>query len=147
MARNLRKGRRNFLNLFLGGGSLTFLAAVFYPAIKYLYPPEVADSSAETINVGKVEDFQKDRSKIVKFGSKPALIVRNDSNEFKAFLAVCTHLDCTVQYLHDEKVIWCACHNGKFDLNGRNISGPPPRPLTPLEVNIQQGEIFISRKA
>ncbi|HUU26322.1 MAG TPA: ubiquinol-cytochrome c reductase iron-sulfur subunit [archaeon] len=147
MSQSSRKGRRNFLNLFLGGSSLAFLAAIFYPAIKFLNPPEVEDSNTEAISAGKVEDFKKGSGKVVKFGSKPALVIRDDSSEFKAFLAVCTHLQCTVQYLPDEKVIWCACHNGKYDLNGINISGPPPRPLTPLKVNIQQDEIFISREA
>jgi Rieske Fe-S protein len=43
-------------------------------------------------------------------------------------------------------VIWCACHNGKYDLNGRNISGPPPRPLDPYIVKIKGEEVFISKK-
>jgi Rieske Fe-S protein len=43
-------------------------------------------------------------------------------------------------------VIWCACHNGKYDLNGHNISGPPPRPLEEYRVIVQKDEIFISKK-
>jgi Rieske Fe-S protein len=28
-----------------------------------------------------------------------------------------------------DELIWCACHNGRFDLQGRVLDGPPPRPL------------------
>ena len=139
--------RRQFLNYLLGGGTFTFLAAIVYPILKYLTPPVVQDSATEAISAGRVEDFELNSGKIVKFGSKPALVIKDDRGEIKAFLAVCTHLDCTVQYVSKEKVIWCACHNGKYDLNGINISGPPPRPLTPLQVNIREGEILISREA
>ncbi len=142
------KGRRRFLNLFLGAGSLTFISAVVYPVIKFLTPPPAAaESGDQTVSAGKVSEYSRNSGKTVKFGNEPALVVRRQDGEVKAFLAVCTHLGCTVQYLPGDKVIWCACHNGKYDLNGINISGPPPRPLTPLRVNIQNDEIFISREA
>jgi Rieske Fe-S protein len=51
-----------------------------------------------------------------------------------------------VQYKKELGLIWCACHNGKYDLNGRNVSGPPPRPLDEYRVTIQGGEIMISKK-
>jgi Rieske Fe-S protein len=72
--------------------------------------------------------------------------VRSKDGEFHAFSAVCTHLGCTVQYRPDLGVIWCACHSGRFDLNGINIAGPPPRPLVPLNVNIRDGQVFVSRE-
>jgi Rieske Fe-S protein len=33
-----------------------------------------------------------------------------------------------------------------YDLNGRNISGPPPRPLEAYQVHVRGDEIVISRK-
>lgn len=140
-------GRRTFLSYLLGGSTLTFLAAVTYPVLKYLTPPAVKDSAVEAVAAGKADEFENGSGKIVKYGNKPALVIRDSDGEFRAFIAVCTHLDCTVQYLAEESVIWCACHNGKYDLNGINISGPPPRPLTPLKVNLQEGEVFISKEA
>jgi cytochrome b6-f complex iron-sulfur subunit len=59
--------------------------------------------------------------------------------------ATCTHLDCTVQNRPDWGIIWCACHNGKYDYDGNNISGPPPRPLEKFNVNEVDGVIFVSR--
>ena len=58
------------------------------------------------------------------FGSKPGILVLTDSGELKACSATCTHLDCIVQYRPDLKHIWCACHNGHYTVEGKNISAP-----------------------
>ena len=63
------------------------------------------------------------------FGGKPCLVIRTPDGQVRAFNAVCTHLECTVEYRAAEADIFCNCHNGVYDLNGRNVSGPPPRPL------------------
>jgi Rieske Fe-S protein len=54
-------------------------------------------------------------------------------------------LGCIVQYRDDLSRVWCACHNGHFDLNGRNIEGPPPGPLEIYAVNVREGQIVVSR--
>ena len=53
---------------------------------------------------------------------------------------------CTVQYRSDLREVWCACHNGIYDLNGRNVSGPPPRPLDVFDVHLRGDEIVVNRK-
>ena len=52
-----------------------------------------------------------------------------------------------MQYRDDLREIWCACHNGHYDLHGRNVSGPPPRPLDEFAVHVQDDDIIIQRKA
>jgi cytochrome b6-f complex iron-sulfur subunit len=42
--------------------------------------------------------------------------------------------------------IWCACHNGVYDLSGKNVSGPPPRPLEAYDVHVRGDEIYVSRR-
>ena len=74
------------------------------------------------------DQIEKDSGTIVRFGTKPVILIRTAAGEFHAFSATCTHLDCTVQYRAEKQDIWCACHNGVYDLNGTNVSGPPPRP-------------------
>ena len=85
--------------------------------------------------------------KIVKFGSRPVLLVRVNETEWRAFSAVCTHLNCTVQYQETSHQIWCACHNGLYDLNGRVVSGPPPRPLDEFTVHLRGEDVIVSRRA
>jgi Rieske Fe-S protein len=81
----------------------------------------------------------------VPVGGKPVLLFRTSTGELKALTAICTHLACTVQYRSDRSDIWCACHNGVYNLTGTNVSGPPPRPLTPMEVNVRGDKITVRR--
>jgi len=140
-------GKRNFLKLILSGSVLALGGSVLYPIWAYLKPPKQGEVEVSSVSAGKLKDIEKESGKIVKFGSKPVILIRTASGELKAFSATCTHLDCTVQFRKDYGLIWCACHNGKYDLNGRNVSGPPPRPLDELRVVVQGEEVLISKKA
>ena len=73
--------------------------------------------------------------------------VRTATGEVRAFSAQCTHLNCTVQYRGDFQHIWCACHNGHYDLQGKNIEGPPPRPLDTYEVDVAGDDIYVTKGA
>lgn len=137
--------RRKFLNYFIGGGLLGWLWSVFYPLFSYLKPPAVPEANVNSIEAGTAADFPPNTAQILKFGRKPVILIRTESNEFRAFAATCTHLDCIVQYRTDTKQIWCACHNGVYDLKGRNVSGPPPKPLEEFSVNVVNDEIIISK--
>ena len=140
--------RRRFINWFLGTSAGAFLLSVLYPVGRYLIPPEVGESTAGTVTLAiKPDDVKTNTGQIFKFGSRPGLLVRTAQGELKAFSAVCTHLNCTVQYRSDISHIWCACHNGHYDLNGKNIEGPPPRPLDAFVVNARGSQIVVSKGA
>src|SRR4030095_13183198 len=137
--------RRRFMEILLGGGFLASLASFVYPVLRYLVPPAVADLGADEVVAGKAGEIKPNSSKIFRFGTRPALLVVTADGEYRALSAICTHLACTVQYRSDLREIWCACHNGIYDLNGRNVSGPPPRPLEQFQVHVRGDEIIVSR--
>ncbi|HWH76149.1 MAG TPA: Rieske 2Fe-2S domain-containing protein [Candidatus Binatus sp.] len=140
-------GRRNFLNWFLGTTAGAFLVSVTYPVSRYLIPPEVTESTARTVTLSiKPNELKVNSGQIFRFGSQPAILVKDTNGELKAFTAVCTHLSCTVQYRSDINQIWCACHNGHFDLNGRNVEGPPPKPLEQYVVNVRADQVVVSKR-
>jgi Rieske Fe-S protein len=136
--------KRNFLKYILGGSTLAWLAAVFYPILAYMKPPPPSEVEVSSVKVGKLNELED--GTIIRFGTKPVILVKNPAGEFRAYGATCTHLDCTVQLRTDLGIVWCACHNGKYDLNGRNVGGPPPRPLDEYRVMVQGDELFVSRK-
>ena len=142
------ESRRRFINWMLGTSIGAFLVSVLYPVARYLIPPTVGESTAATVTLAiKPGDVKPNTGQIFKFGSRPAILVRTPAGELKAFSAVCTHLNCTVQYRSDLSQIWCACHNGHYDLNGKNVAGPPPRPLDTFVVNVRGTQIVVSKSA
>jgi Rieske Fe-S protein len=139
--------RRQFTNLLLGGGLIGWLGSVFYPVISFLKPPDIPEANVQSVKGGLASEFGPNSAEILKFGRKPVILIRTESGEFRAFAATCTHLDCIVQYRDDLKQIWCACHNGLYDLKGRTVSGPPPKPLEEYAVNVVNDEILVSKIA
>ena len=118
-----------------------------YPAIRYVIPPPVSESGSRSVVAAKVGEVKDNSAKVFRFGSEPAILIRTAEGQYRAFTAVCTHLGCTVQYRTDLHEIWCPCHNGMYNLQGRNISGPPPRPLTEYAVHIQGEQIIFARNS
>jgi cytochrome b6-f complex iron-sulfur subunit len=141
--------RKAFVRLALGGVGLCYAAALGYPVYRYLGSPaekaaamaaitEVTLKDAEKLPLGSVLMF--------KFGPHPSMLIHHQDGSWVAFDAVCTHLGCTVQYQPERNVIHCACHGGEYDARtGKNISGPPPRPLRGYAVKPVSGGIAVSR--
>jgi len=137
--------RRSVLNVLLSTSIGAVLLPIVYPILKFLVPPRTPESTQRTVVAGRLSELKPNSGKIFQFGTRPGLLIRTADGEIKALSATCTHLDCTVQYREDQQHIWCACHNGHYDVNGRNISGPPPRPLEQYVVNVQGDEIIVSK--
>lgn len=139
--------RRGALSWILGAGVTGTMASFLYPVIKFLNPPQITEAAVNEVDAGKIQDLKPNSGKIVRFGSKPAILIRISDTEWRAFSAVCTHLNCTVQYRDTTQQIWCACHNGTYDLNGHVVSGPPPNPLEPYVVNLRGDSVVISKRS
>ena len=123
--------RRGVLNLLLTMGGLGWLASVLYPVISYLRPlPMQGPSGPVGLTRAEVTKIERDKFAIIPVGTKRVLVLEDSSGELHALDAKCTHEGCTVRYVSGEALIWCACHNARFDLEGRVLGGPPPRPLS-----------------
>ncbi|MGW8282084.1 MAG: QcrA and Rieske domain-containing protein [Gemmatimonadota bacterium] len=140
--------RRGFVNWLLGSSAGAFAVSALYPVVRFIVPPVEAESTTASVTLPFTPaEIAPNEGKPFRFGSRPGLLVRTPTGDLRAFSAECTHLSCTVQYRSDESRIWCACHNGVFDLNGINVQGPPPRPLDTYDVNVRGDQIVVSLKA
>lgn len=137
--------RRSFLSKALAAISLLFTGFVLYPMLQFLKQPLARGGTVNRVTAAKISEMTNDSAKIFRFGDSPAMLVKTPEGELKAFTAICTHLDCTVQYVKGKRHILCACHNGKYDLNGQVLSGPPPRPLEEFKVFEEGEDIIVSR--
>ena len=148
MAEN-KSTRRGFLEIILGGGIIATLGAIFYPVLKYITPPPTGEAKLSQLKLTFTRaDIASEakKAKYFKYGRHLGIIFLTDKNELKALSATCTHLDCTVQHRPDLGIIWCSCHNGRYSIDGRNISGPPPKPLEEYVIKEVDETIFVSRR-
>jgi cytochrome b6-f complex iron-sulfur subunit len=139
--------RRHFIDVLLGTSVLAWLGSVVYPIIRYLKPlPQTGPGGPTHLTRDESSKLEQKQFVIVPVSGQRVIVVQAQERVF-AFSAKCTHEGCTVTYLPNQSVIWCPCHDGRFDLNGRVLSGPPPRPLTQFAVNRQpDGGIIITEE-
>jgi cytochrome b6-f complex iron-sulfur subunit len=125
-----QRGRRSLLDFLLGAGFLGFFASIVYPVLRYLKPLAPQENAgALRLTREELGRLEKEHSLILRQGPTRILLFEDPEQHLRAMEARCTHEGCTVQYVPGDSLVWCACHNGRFDLEGRVISGPPPRPL------------------
>jgi cytochrome b6-f complex iron-sulfur subunit len=144
-----RFDRRVFLDSLLSVGFVSTAVAIAYPIAWFLVPPASGEPDTASAVAAKAAELKPNSGKVFRFGNRPGIVVRTGDGELRAFSAVCTHLDCTVQFKADTSQLWCACHNGTYDLGGNVVSGPPPRALERFAVNVRgegpDAEIVVSR--
>jgi menaquinol-cytochrome c reductase iron-sulfur subunit len=56
----------------------------------------------------------------------------------------CTHMQCAVRWQEDIGQFLCPCHGGLYTVTGRNVGGPPPKPLPRYVHRIQDGVLFVA---
>lgn len=137
--------RRWLLDRFLGVSVTALGASVVYPIVRFLSSPRIPEATGKRVLAGTTAELDREGWKLFPFGSEPGILVAVAPGEYRAFSATCTHLECTVQFDKPSKRIWCACHNGWYDLTGKNVAGPPPRPLVTYSVQVVGEEIFVTR--
>jgi cytochrome b6-f complex iron-sulfur subunit len=149
----MKSGRRAFLKKALYG-VLTLLGLGFLiPAMRVLSPdrgteketvffPLMPEEEIPIAGVKKAELTYTVSGKAM----KARVFLVSSPGGLTAFSAVCSHLGCLVNYHRDKREFVCPCHGGKYGLSGKNVSGPPPAPLTRFPVKIQDGMAFIGMK-
>ncbi|MBN2194360.1 MAG: Rieske (2Fe-2S) protein [Polyangiaceae bacterium] len=141
------RGRRGVL-MAIGGLSVAWLGALIYPIYRYLSPLAAANPFGPTgrVKVDKISPSDVARpgqGKNGGYAGRGLIVLRGEDGTLRAFDAKCTHAGCNVSF--EGSRIHCPCHGGIYDLHGKNVSGPPPRPLTELKVFEENGELLVGR--
>ncbi|MCX5231440.1 Rieske (2Fe-2S) protein [Streptomyces sp. NBC_00233] len=69
------------------------------------------------------------------------VLTRDQSDQVRAFSAVCTHQGCIVKQVTENEII-CPCHDSRFDaITGHPTRGPATTSLKPIRIVITDGVI------
>ena len=120
---------------FLGGTALVVLPALCggctSNSVAVIELPAVADN-AIVIPLADFPDLAAVGGSVVgKAAGRagPIVIAHVEDGKFAALDATCTHMQCTVSYNPLALAMDCPCHDSSYELDGRVIGGPAPRPL------------------
>lgn len=130
-------------------------AALGIPAAGYLLVPGQARKQDDWIEVtdiaklpsGRPEEivFRRNRKDGWKtFSEKTsAWVSKKPGGQIIAFAPSCTHLGCAFHYDEKSKNYLCPCHTSTFDLEGRPLAGPAPRPLDRYRTRVEGGKLLL----
>lgn len=138
-----RDTRRRFLDRAASLSGVGLAIAAGYPAFRFVTPLPQEHDSAGSLSLGAASAFPLDSSRTVRFGGEPVVVVRDKQGAFHALSALCPHLQCIVAYQPGAGVVTCGCHQGSFALSGKNIAGPPPRPLKTFPIGLVGDEVIL----
>jgi cytochrome b6-f complex iron-sulfur subunit len=134
--------RRGFLGL-VGSGCMAVLCLGSTAAVgQYMWPNVLFEEPSKVVLM-RPEDVEP--GSITAFPSKKVFLVRSQDG-FYAFTSVCTHLGCVTNYDKAQGKILCPCHGSQFDLTGRVVGGPAPRPLPRLELTLEKGTLVVDTR-
>ncbi|TQR30935.1 ubiquinol-cytochrome c reductase iron-sulfur subunit [Campylobacter sp. MIT 99-7217] len=135
------ESRRSFIG-FAFGGVATVGGVFSLVAMKKTWDPLPSVKAAGFTTVD-LSGMNEGELRTIEWRKKPIFILKKDANMAKdekrdvivdnatytVVIGLCTHLGCIPAYAPSEGLFKCACHGGEFDVSGKNVFGPPPRPL------------------
>lgn len=141
------EARRLALKALAAIGSLFYVGGTVFPAYRFLTSKHRNDTTVppEFVDAGPASSLEPGTARMVRYGRRPAVVIRLASGELRGYIAVCTHLDCTVGYNPAQRHIFCACHGARFaPEDGSVLNGPADRPLSRLQVNLDNDTIILT---
>lgn len=145
--------RRSFLKTAALTGFATLITGV--PLASYLVAPALQKGTGRWVDFGPLDNLEPGKIQMLsyEFMVKDGWQVlpqrgfvwarREPDGTPLVFASTCTHLGCNVIWTEEEGAFVCPCHTGRFDRDGRNVSGPPTRPLTRLEHKVEDGSLQV----
>jgi cytochrome b6-f complex iron-sulfur subunit len=138
--------RRTFLNTLLGGWLLALLSGSLYGLLKFAFPTLGKEPDFVVLAAKDFMVIPNNSVKAFAWGGKVGLFMKKDDGSLQALKGVCTHMECNITYRPEERKFFCACHKGWFDQNGKNIGGPPPKPLEIFDYRVEGEKLIVSKK-
>ncbi len=141
-----RRKRRFMRWLIVGFGVLT-VAALAFPVIDYLRPPELKLDLTGPAAVAQVDRFTPGSSRKLRLQGATVVVVRDQGGRFHAVSGDCTHLDpCQLEWNAERQQLLCPCHGGVFDVRGNVVDGPANAPLSRYETAVVGETLFVQRR-
>ena len=138
--------RRTFVNTLLGGWLLAALSGGIFALLRFAFPTLGKEPDFVILKPEDYLDIPANSTKAFAWGGKLGLFFRKTDGNLVALKGVCSHMECNIAYKPEERKFYCSCHKGWFDENGKNIQGPPPKPLEVFVYTVEGDKLIVARK-
>ncbi len=148
--------RRDFVKVVTGFLGAVIGGVIALPAVGYFLGPALQSQSSKEreFKAGPLENYPEGVPTLFSFNitkvngwertvNSYGVYITRRGQDVKVLSNVCTHLSCRVKWHEDKQEYICPCHDASFNIDGQIISGPPPRPMDPMQSVVRDGAVFI----
>jgi len=148
------QGRRKLLVLIAAALGALATAAAAVPVLGFVFRPWIRWRRDQWVDVGQVDAFTEGETRLVT-ATNPVLepwagatgkinmYVRRKEGHFTIFSVNCAHLECPVSWFPESGLFLCPCHGGVYTEDGKNVAGPPPRPMYRYQHRVEKGRLLV----
>lgn len=128
------------------------------PLAGYVASPAFRRRRQTWVSVGSVADLPAGEPRALDYvltqqdgwmetqARKAVWAVKQADGQVAVFSPLCTHLGCGYRWNPPDRTFHCPCHGSTYDINGKVLSGPAPRPLDRLPSKVEQGALLVIYK-
>lgn len=138
--------RRTFLNTLFGGWLFAFISGSLYTLLRFAFPTIGKEPDFVVLDADDFLHIPANSVKPFPWGGQVGFFFKKTDGTIRVLKGVCTHMECNIAYKPEMRKFYCPCHQGWFDEDGRNIAGPPPKPLEYFEHIIEREKLIVSKK-
>ncbi len=152
-------GRRSFLALLLGLGTVVVGALLSVPLFRFvLFPVFKSTTGTKWATIGAISKFASISSPVEEdmnveqqdgwreiYSQKSVFVIpwHNSNGNVRVLSAICPHMGCLVHFDKEANQFHCPCHGSIFAADGALVRGPAQRGLDPLPHKIVDGKLRI----
>lgn len=150
--------RRTFFRWVTMAAAGLIALGLAIPLVGYVLSPALKRRERPWIDVGGVDDLPMGQPKQLDYvtairdgwmeteSNKAVWAVKQADDQVTVFAPMCTHLGCAYRWDADDRRFKCPCHGSVYDITGKVLEGPAPRPLDVLPVKVENGRLFVVYK-
>ncbi len=152
-----RAGRRSFMGVLLGIGSVFIGGLLSVPLVRFaLFPLIRRTTDLKSSSVGGVAEFFSSTEPVMKtiqieqvdgwrkaVSEKAVYVTKDEHGQMSVLSSICPHLGCTVPWDAAKKQFICPCHGAVYAADGARISGPALRGMDTLETSVEDGQLMV----
>ncbi len=150
--------RRTFFAWVTAAAAAVIGLCLAVPLVGYFVSPALKRRESSWVDVGGLDELpvgepkQLDYVATVRDGwmetkvHKAVWVVKEGNGQVTVFSPMCTHLGCGYHWDRGDRQFKCPCHGSVFDITGRVLGGPAPRPLDRLPLKIENGRLLVQYK-
>ncbi len=150
--------RRRFFGWMISAVSALIALGLAIPLAGYVISPAFRRRSQPWVEVGTLSELAIAQPKQLEYIQaiqdgwmttkihKAVWAVKHSESDVTVFSPICPHLGCGFHWDVADQKFKCPCHASIYDLSGKVLAGPAPRPLDVLPIRVENDRLLVIYK-